>query len=868
MMAGIAFNGRQTKKTNKVKKTANPVWNSSIDLLLTAGCPNIQIAVFDKHRRYSIYLGELRLSVVDLFEDSSAGQVTYKVPPQWYKLHSSSSQNAFVTGSIKVGFELVSKSDVTETFHKWKKTVVQHTKPINVNDQNFYSDTDTDVESLMLEEEEEDKLNLKGSSISDLTISQRHLGQGPNYMKFLDAPGTLGSGYDSNYTSDVSAPESSTPNTSLSSSIQLTEPFRRSPYAGESITGVVFLKIQSATGLPPFKRFIKKGFDMDPFVVISCGKKTFRTSWRKHTLSPVFNEDLAFDVFGRESSFDLIFNIFDKDHISFHDEVARGSIAMSDIINKKEFVDYDLKLSLHKEKYDHFEPHLKFSVKFSKYEDLKNELWSSILSKYSINQTQLDIVQLTSFLDDANIDEDLDFFFTVNGKNIENTLTISEVVEALQNHNIQLDRCPICGKRKHTDIVTHAAICSYKGNKLKSYATAGFASKRWYSKVLIKFAYGKYALGRNNANILVQDRLTGFIMEEKMSLYIRLGIRLLYKGKGADSKRIKNVLRSLSIKQGAKFDLPSSVKDIESFIKFHKLDLSECEKQNISEFKTFNEFFYRKLKPDARLPESNDDRIIVSAADSRCTTFQNITSAKKIWIKSRSFTVRKLLGDAYTKDFEDCSIAIFRLAPQDYHRFHSPVRGIVGESTYIQGEYYTVNPMAIRSDLDVYGDNVRVIIPIETEEFGCVFVVAVGAMMVGSTVLTVSAGDEVSRASELGYFKFGGSTIITLFQSGSMKFDSDLLANSAECIETLVRVGVSVGHKGDIDEHSREKFDFNEESEENKLRIIRTITGGDNDRPWELYKLNGFPDDDDDSDLEKESEDYEEEEVDDELSDQ
>ena len=97
-----------------------------------------------------------------------------------------------------------------------------------------------------------------------------------------------------------------------------------------------------------------------------------------------------------------------------------------------------------------------------------------------------------------------------------------------------------------------------------------------------------------------------------------------------------------------------------------------------------------------------------------------------------------------------------------------------------------MNPMAIRSALDVYGENVRVVIPIDSVQHGRVMVICVGAMMVGSTVITRKAGENVKRAEELGYFKFGGSTILTLFEEGTMKFDDDLVANSNTALETLV----------------------------------------------------------------------------------
>lgn len=92
--------------------------------------------------------------------------------------------------------------------------------------------------------------------------------------------------------------------------------------------------------------------------------------------------------------------------------------------------------------------------------------------------------------------------------------------------------------------------------------------------MLIKLSYGKYQLGGNLANILVQDRLTGLILE-MMGITVRLGIRLLYKSLDkAKLKRIRALLRKLSLRQGVKFDSPQLTRDIASFIEFHKLDLT------------------------------------------------------------------------------------------------------------------------------------------------------------------------------------------------------------------------------------------------------------------------------------------------------
>ena len=152
----------------------------------------------------------------------------------------------------------------------------------------------------------------------------------------------------------------------------------------------------------------------------------------------------------------------------------------------------------------------------------------------------------------------------------------------------------------------------------------------------------------------------------------------------------------MSLKQGRKFDDPASAAEIQSFINFHQLDMTEV-LLPVEKFRNFNEFFYRALKPDAR-PCSALDRheIVTSPADCRSVVFNKLSEAQTIWVKGREFSIERLFGDAYPEDAKRYSnggaLGIFRLAPQDYHRFHIPVDGIMGEPKLIEGEYYTVNP--------------------------------------------------------------------------------------------------------------------------------------------------------------------------------
>lgn len=374
---------------------------------------------------------------------------------------------------------------------------------------------------------------------------------------------------------------------------------------------------------------------------------------------------------------------------------------------------------------------------------------------------------------------------------------------------INIKNCPLCHRprlnsKAEMDIITHLAICASqdwaKVDRIVvgNFVTASQAQRKWYTKVISKVSNGNYRIGANSANIIVQNRMTGQLQEEKMQVYVRLGIRLLYKGARGrmEGARARRLLKSLSIKQGAKYDSPESARDIPSFIEFHKLQVNEI-LEPISSFKTFNDFFYRKLKPSARPTESPDDpRRLVSAADCRLMVFETVSEATKLWIKGREFSIARLLGDVYRDEAERYvggPLAIFRLAPQDYHRFHVPVDGRIGEMRDVKGEYYTVNPQAIRSALDVYGENVRKIVPIDSPQFGRVMVVCVGAMMVGSIKITVKEGEDVKRGQELGYFAFGGSTIVVLFERGTVEWDEDLVINGRACLETLVRVGMGIG---------------------------------------------------------------------------
>ncbi|CAD0109273.1 unnamed protein product [Aureobasidium uvarum] len=794
-----------------------------------------------------------------------------------------------------------------------------------------------------------------------------------------------------------------------------------------AVAGVLFVEIQKVTDLPPERNMTRTSFDMDPFVVSSLGKKTYRTRVIRHNLNPVFEEKLVFQVLRHEVNYMLNLTVIDRDKLSGNDFVGAATFSLEraravqpeadpetglyncpdtpdagatpgseyrrsrfrlnssrsqssqtlsrssrnasakdlhrlsrtssntsvnhrpslrkedsgDSLNAVDSredipspmtsnpymtdasgipqvnVDHDgvedpdlryyaIPLQLkNKDRWeDKHNPIVHIKVKYLPYQALRQQFWRAMLKHYDADDTgNLDKVEITTMLDtlgstlhENTINSWFKRFAAENGgeevltmdqavicledqltkyqqkkatltDTIQGKLHISEtktskltsadgskssdslvqsedsssqgtplnnrsqtsVIPALEvqdlsadgeeggalpdddladeergeEHVVEIKECPICHqprldkKNTEADIITHVATCASQDWRavnnivMGGFVTSSQAQRKWYSKVITKIGYGGYKIGANSANILVQDRITGQINEERMSVYVRLGIRLLYKGlksRDMEKKRIRKLLRSLSFKQGRKYDDPASASQVPGFINFHQLDMSEVLLKT-SDFKSFNEFFYRKLKPDAR-PCSAADRpeIVVSPADCRTVVFNQISEAQRVWVKGREFSVERLLGNAYPEDakrYAGGAMGIFRLAPQDYHRFHIPVDGTMLEPKLIEGEYYTVNPMAIRSALDVYGENVRVVVPIDSPKHGRVMVICVGAMMVGSTVITRKAGEKVSRAEELGYFKFGGSTLLLLFEPGKMLFDDDLVDNSNGALETL-----------------------------------------------------------------------------------
>ncbi len=290
-------------------------------------------------------------------------------------------------------------------------------------------------------------------------------------------------------------------------------------------------------------------------------------------------------------------------------------------------------------------------------------------------------------------------------------------------------------------------------------------------------------------NIRFINRYTGEIQIENPPAE-RL-IKFLYDNPFGRATLLKLVKRKfISQIYGRKMDKPSSINKIQKFVDKLGIDISESIK-SISEFSTFNEFFYRKLKPNVR-PIGDG---FVSPGDGRLLAFENVSDVSKFYIKGSEFTLDEFLDNKeLAEKNKNSSLIILRLAPNDYHRYHFPYNGKVSETTKIKGKYLSVSPYAlVKNFTKVFCGNKREFCIISTKDKGDIIVSPVGATMVGSIIETFKPNSDIKKGDEMGYFSFGGSTIVMLVDKDKIKIDKDILRNTKNNMETYVKMGDSIG---------------------------------------------------------------------------
>jgi phosphatidylserine decarboxylase len=232
-----------------------------------------------------------------------------------------------------------------------------------------------------------------------------------------------------------------------------------------------------------------------------------------------------------------------------------------------------------------------------------------------------------------------------------------------------------------------------------------------------------------------------------------------------------------------------SHKKVAPFIEAYHVDTSEFLKLT---FHSFNDFFIRKLQPLAR-PMAPGAKTIVMPADGRYLVFPDLRHVERFYVKGQEFSLSEFTQSAaYAHRYRDGSMVIARLCPTDYHRFHFPSDGVPSQPKQIQGALFSVSPIALRKRLAILWENRRCLTEIATP-FGTTLYVEVGATCVGTIHQTFQPGLAIRKGDEKGYFSFGGSCLVLLFEKGRIIFDRDLIENSARGIETKAKMGESLG---------------------------------------------------------------------------
>jgi phosphatidylserine decarboxylase len=246
--------------------------------------------------------------------------------------------------------------------------------------------------------------------------------------------------------------------------------------------------------------------------------------------------------------------------------------------------------------------------------------------------------------------------------------------------------------------------------------------------------------------------------------------------------------RLFSAWYGRRMDAAASRAKVMPFIETFGTDVGELADAPES-FRTFNEFFYRRLRPEARPIAPGTDEIVFPA-DGRHLVLPDIAACGAFFVKGVRFDLAALLrDDALAARFAHGSMLISRLCPVDYHRFHFPFGGVPQASRVVTGPFYSVSPIALRRRPSILWENQREITMLRTETLGDVLLLEIGATCVGSIVQSFTPGEKVSKGGEKGYFRFGGSCCITIFEPGRACFAGDLIEHSAAGREVYAKMG-------------------------------------------------------------------------------
>lgn len=244
------------------------------------------------------------------------------------------------------------------------------------------------------------------------------------------------------------------------------------------------------------------------------------------------------------------------------------------------------------------------------------------------------------------------------------------------------------------------------------------------------------------------------------------------------------------------------------FIRHYGIDMSEAVRENPRDYRTFNDFFTRYLKPELRPLLATEPQQFALPVDGAISQFGDIVEGQIFQAKGHSYGLTALVGgdERDAAAFKEGSFATIYLAPKDYHRIHMPCSGVLRKMIYVPGDLFSVNPLTAQNVPNLFARNERVV-AIFDGEFGKFAMVLVGATIVASIgtvwsgTVTPPGGPRVhqwnypasgqqairlQKGEEMGHFKLG-STVVLLFPEDVLDFDDAITP------EAVTRMGGVMG---------------------------------------------------------------------------
>lgn len=228
---------------------------------------------------------------------------------------------------------------------------------------------------------------------------------------------------------------------------------------------------------------------------------------------------------------------------------------------------------------------------------------------------------------------------------------------------------------------------------------------------------------------------------------------------------------------------------IPGFIQKNGISMEEYADES---YESYNQFFTRKIKEGKR-DFAKEPELFCAPCDGKLSVY-SITGDATFCIKDTEYTMESLLRNKKLAGrYEDGILMVFRLTVDDYHHFAYVDDGVRTKNYRIPGVLHTVNPLA-NDVYPIYKENAREFSILKSKNFGRILMMEVGAMMVGK-IVNYHEEQKVRRGMEKGYFEFGGSTVILALEPQKVQIASDIVQNTQDGFETIVKMGEVIGRK-------------------------------------------------------------------------